>query len=174
MVDLLSDFIKTNGHVDQIDLGKRVSADFDPEADILNDRAKVPMRTDFREWNCKEAGKHTSYIYNTTWRLVGDYENRASAQPVKDWCLTTYKLSVDSLETPTQQGLVTVWWGDLPILLRPVYQWPHLGFEKSEHKALEIPSLPQEGGAIHRLHLETRNAVQRSERGLFCNVSLEL
>ena len=52
----------------------------------------VLTETDFLPQYCAAAATHTAYLYNKLpSELVGNYENRVSARPVKDWGLATSK-----------------------------------------------------------------------------------
>ena len=59
----------------------------------------------------------------------------------KDWCITTFKCTIDILEEQIQAGLATVIWADLPITWGPVYNWFRLGLEEAHRKALAVPDL---------------------------------
>ena len=105
---IYSPFIKRNGYGDQIDFERRLSVGFGLKSEILKGRFPVLAKTDCPEWHYKEGGRHTSYFYNPHMAFSRKLRKLGIAKPVKEWCLTTYKFSVDSLETLTQQGLVTV------------------------------------------------------------------
>ena len=88
-------------------------------AELVDGRVKVLTRTD-PPWYCREAPQHTYYSYGQfSGKLVGNYENSAYAQPVKDWRPTTFKCTIDLLEEEIQAGLGAVIWADLPIIWGP-------------------------------------------------------
>ena len=58
-VDLLDALVNPDGS--QIDRGDRSSPDFSLKEELLSGRVKVLTKTDFPEWNNKEAAKNTSY-----------------------------------------------------------------------------------------------------------------
>ena len=90
-------FVRNDGSNSEIDVEARTAKAFDLARELLGDRAKVPTKKDSHTTYCAEASQRTSYFYNQrSGKLVGNYSNFVYAQPVKDWCLTTFEFILDT------------------------------------------------------------------------------
>ena len=126
-----------------IPITTRTSPDSDIKRELSGGRLMVITKTDCIHCYCAVASKQTSYFYNhPSSQLVGNFEKRESAQPVKGWRLTTFETILDAYAILIEDGLETVDRWDLPIALGRVYAWFHLGIKESGKLALEIPPLP--------------------------------
>ena len=91
-VDCLTSFVRMGGSNAAIDVETRTSENCDAKSDLLEGRPAVPAKTDRHPRYCRDAQKQTSYYYNHfSGKLVGGYENRVIAQPVKGRRITTSK-----------------------------------------------------------------------------------
>ena len=106
-----------------MDLPSSLSPEFDLKSELLSGRAKVLIKTDGAAFRDPETTKHTDCIYNySPNQYVGNYKNWAFAQPVKDWCLVSYKGAYDNLEGLMEMGMLTPRWGVLPQQRGAIYQ----------------------------------------------------
>ena len=107
--------------------------DSDMWKELFKGRAGVLTKTDWLSWACDPASKNTPYLYNKcSSHLVGNYENWVSAQPMRDWRLTTFDTVADTCEIPIDEGISQVACGDLPRAWGDVYPWFYMGLENSE------------------------------------------
>ena len=142
-VDLSDAFVKLVGSA--MDLSNRLSPEFDLKSELLSGRAKALAKTDFAAYRDSMTSGRTSRFYN--WRpkqMIGNYENRVFAQPVRDWSLVSVRGLYDNLDSLMEMGMVTSCWGDPPHQGGPVYKWFYLGLEQSEFQRLAIPTSHQE------------------------------
>ena len=95
-VDLLSGFVLGNGGNLP---GDFLSSDFDLKGWLLKGKIKALTKTDACVYHDSDINKHSSFWYNSfSKNLAGNYENRAYAQAVKDWCVGSYKTISDNLK----------------------------------------------------------------------------
>ena len=122
-----------------------MSGNFDLGRELLEGMSEVLTKTDCHPRYCDEASNRASYFYNQlSSQLVGNYENRAYAQPVKDWRLKTAKCAIGELEELSQGGMENVVWGDLPTA-GEVYNWTHLALKDPRGRDPEVPPLSPVG-----------------------------
>ena len=128
-----------------MNLANRLSPEFDLKSELLSGRAKALAKTDFAAYRDSMTSGRTSRFYN--WRpkqMIGNYENRVVAQPVKDWGLVSPNGLYDNLDSLVEMGMVTSCRKDLPLQWGPVYKWFCLCLKQSGPRRLAIPTSPQE------------------------------
>ena len=82
----------------------------------------VVSRKNRKLFTSTQSNKNTSSYYNQlSSQLVGNCENRVSAQPVANWFLTTFTTGSDVRVYLFGKGLATEVWGYIPLTWEKVY-----------------------------------------------------
>ena len=138
-VDLLSGFLMANGENLS---GDFLSMDFDLKNWLLEGKIKALTKTDSCVYRDLCINKHTSCWYNSfSKQYVGNYENWVFAQPVKGWCVSSYKAIFDNLEQISEMGIAGKGAEDFSDSWGTAYNWFYLYIKLSGRNRLEIPVL---------------------------------
>ena len=116
------------------------SYDCDLRNYLLEGKVKALAKTEAAVYHDCQIGKHTSCWYNSISKhLVGNYENWLYAEPVKDWCIGSFKNALDYIKLLDNMGLLRDVKEGLSNDWEVVKKWLRVDLTKTEYNRLDLP-----------------------------------